>query len=131
MAEAQQLRAVAVQLAGQLGRRHALGEPTHDQDQHDGSPFGPVQGRSGEGVEDSPASLAAEVEDRGAVTAVDAQVVARPAPRAGQAAGMEPLDQLGVAGVLIHQVRDGEIHGPLRSGRRGGLLPLQTPEGTP
>jgi len=102
MAEAQQLRAIAPQLAGQLGRRYPLGEPAHDQDQLDGSPFGRVQGRAGEGIEDPPARRAAEVEDRGAMTAVDAQVVARPAPRAGQPAGMEPMDQLGVAGVLVH-----------------------------
>jgi hypothetical protein len=129
MAEAQQLRAIAPQLTGQRGRRHPLGEPAHDQDQLDGPPLGRVQGRAGEGVEDPPARLAAEVEDRGAVTAVDAQVVARPAPRAGQAAGVEPLDQLGIAGVLIHQVRDGEVHGTLRSGRGGRSPPITKDRG--
>ena len=129
MAEAQQLRAIAPQLAGQPGRRHPLSEPTHDQDQLDGSPFGPAQGRPAEGIEDPPARLAAEVKDRGAVPAVHAQVIARPAPRAGQAAGMEPLDELGVAGVLVHQVGDGEVHGALRSGSGGYLLSFQPPEG--
>ena len=128
MAEAQQLRAIAVELTGQLGRRHPLGEPAHDQDQLDGSPFGPMQGGAGEGVEDPPARPAAEIEDRGAVTAVDAQLVARTAPRAGQAAGVEPLDQLGVAGVLVHQVRDGEVHDTLRSRREEGCLPFHSPE---
>ncbi len=119
VAEVQQLRAVASQLARQLGRRHALGEPAHDQDQLDGTPLGALQGRAGESVEDPPACLAAVVQERDAVAAVDVQAVAPPAPRAGQAVGVEPAEELGVAGVLVHQVGNGEVHGMSRSGRQG------------
>ena len=126
MAEVQQLRAIAPQLARQLGRRHALGEPAHDQDQLDGPPLGPLQGRPGVGVEDAPARLAAVIEDRGAVPVMDVQAVARPASRAGQTVGMEPGEELGVAGILIHQVGDGEVHGAFHFGRQEGLPRLQT-----
>ena len=45
------------------------------------------------------------------MAAVDVQVVARPAPRTSQAVGVEPGQELGVAGVLVHQIGDGEVHG--------------------
>src|SRR5262245_14638730 len=54
----QQLRAIAVQLAGQLRRGDALGEATNDQGQLPGSPLGAVQDRPGEGVEDAAAVAA-------------------------------------------------------------------------
>jgi hypothetical protein len=41
------------------------------------------------------------VEHRGAVTAVDAEPVGLAAPGAGQAVGMEQVNEPGVAGVLV------------------------------
>jgi hypothetical protein len=88
----QQPRAVALQLAGQLGAGRPLGDPSGDQDQLAGPPADAVQERAGEGVEHPAAAATAVVEHRGAVAAVDGQAVARPAPRAGQAVGMQPAD---------------------------------------
>lgn len=48
--------------------------------------------------------------DRGAVAAVDAAPVGRAALRAGQAGGAEDLDQAAVAGVLVEQRDQGEVH---------------------
>ena len=64
----QQLRAVAAQLAGQLGGGDALGEAADDQGQLPGPPLGAVQDRPGEGVEDAVAVAAAIIARRGAMT---------------------------------------------------------------
>src|SRR5262249_43858705 len=111
MPQRQRRRAVAAQLAGELGGGGALGEPADDQDQLAGPALGAVEGRAGEGVEHPTAVAAAIVPHRGAVAAVDAHPVGPATARADQPVGMEPLDQLGVAGALVHQVGDREVHG--------------------
>jgi hypothetical protein len=83
MAEVEQFAAVAAQLARQSGGGGPLGDAPEDQHQRDGPPLGALQERPGEGVEDPLAGRATVVEHRGAVTAVDAQSVACPAPGAG------------------------------------------------
>jgi hypothetical protein len=112
--EVEQFRAVAVQFAGQLGGGDALGEPADDQDQLAGPTLDAVQGRAGEGIEHPAAMAAPEVQDGGAAAAVDDHAVVSSTPRAGHPPGVQPLDQIGVAGVLVHQVGDREIHGCLR-----------------
>jgi hypothetical protein len=111
VAQVKQFPAVAAQLAGEPRGGHPLGEPPEDQDQLDGPPLGRLQGRPGEGIEHPVTGRAAVVQHRGTVAAVDAQAVARPAPRAGHAVVVQPVDELGVAGALVHQIRDGEVHG--------------------
>src|SRR5512135_883296 len=120
MPQRQQLLAVAPQLAGQLGGGDPLSEAPEDHHQLDGPSLGARQGRAGEGIEHPVTDRAAIVEDRGTVTAVDAQALACPAPRADQAAGVKPGEQLGVAGLLVHQFGDGEVHGRLRLSRGDG-----------
>ena len=51
------------------------------------------------------------VEDRGAMAAMDPEMVVGLAVGAVQAVGMEPADELVVAGALIHEVGDREVHG--------------------
>jgi hypothetical protein len=114
--QVQEFRAVAVQLAGQLGGGDALGEATDDQDQLPGPALGAVQGRAGKGVEDPVAVAAPEVQHRVAATTVDDQAIVLMAAGAGQAIGVQPLDELGVARLFIHQVGDREIHGGLQAG---------------
>jgi hypothetical protein len=118
VAQGEQFLAVAAQLAGQLGGGDALGEAAEDQHQLDDRPPGAPQGRAGQGVEGPMAGLAAMVEDRGTVAAMDAQSLACPAPGTGQAVGVDPVQELLVAGILVHQLGDGEVHGRLRSCRR-------------
>ena len=73
--------------------------------------MGPVQGGPREGVEDPAAPAALEVHHRGAMAAVDPQVLPLAAARAGQAVGVEQVDELGVASVLVQRVDQGEVHG--------------------
>src|SRR3954451_12529340 len=119
VSQPQQLRPIAAQLAGQLGGGHALGEPAEDQDPLPGPPLGAVQGRPGEDVEDAAAMAAAEVEDRVAAAAVDGHAIRGVAARAGEAVGVQPADEAVIAGLLIHQVGDREVHGCLRTGTMG------------
>ena len=68
-----------------------------------------MQGRAGEGVEDPPAVAAAVIEDRSAMRAMDPEPIAA-ASRAGQALGVEDHDEAGVAGILVHQAGQREVH---------------------
>jgi hypothetical protein len=61
------------------------------------------------------------------MAAVAVRAVACPAPRAGQAAGVQPGDEIGVAGVLVHQVTDGEVHDGPRPGRDNGSTLITSP----
>jgi hypothetical protein len=112
--QVQQFRAVAVQLAGQLGGGDALGEAADDQDQFPGSPLDAVQGRAGEGVEDAVAVAAAEVQHRVAAPTVDDHTIVLMAAGTGHAVGVQPLDELGIARLFIHQVDDRKVHGGLQ-----------------
>jgi hypothetical protein len=75
---------------------------------------GLVEGGAGEGVEHPAAGVTAVVEDRGAVPPVDLQAVPGPAPRAGEPLGVKGINEFLVAGVLVHELGDGEVHGGLR-----------------
>jgi hypothetical protein len=108
MPQLEQVPAATAQLAGQPGRRRALGDAADDQDQRAGAALGALQGRAGPGVEDAPAG-AAVVEDRVAVGAVDGQVAAA-AVGAAQAFRVEGLDEGVIAGLLVEQVEQGEVH---------------------
>jgi hypothetical protein len=122
--QVQQLRAVALQLTGKLGGRNSLGDPADDQDQFDGPPLDPVEGRVREGVEHPFAMAAAVVQNRRASAAVDGHAVGLMAAWAGEPVGVQPRNQLGVTGVLVHQVGDREVHGRLR----GGMVRMMYPE---
>lgn len=117
--QVQELRAVAAQLAGQLGGGDALGEAADDQDQFMGPAPVAVQGRAGEDIEDAVAVAAAEVEDRFAAPAMDDQAIVLMATGAGHAVGVQPADEPVIARLFIHQVDDREVHGSLRVGEMG------------
>jgi hypothetical protein len=128
--QVQELRAVAAQLAGQLGGGDALGEAADDQDEFAGPALDAVEGRAGEGVEDPTAVAAAEVEQRVAAPTVDDHAIGVMASGAGQAIGMQPVDELGIARLFIHQVDDREIHGGLRMGAIWVESPIVSPART-
>jgi hypothetical protein len=123
VSQGQQLHPVAAQLARQLRRRGPLGDTTEDQQDPGGAPLHPVQQGAGPGVEDAAAVAALVVEQGGAVAAVDAEAVAGAAARAGQAVGVEQLHELGVAGVFVQELDQGEIH------RCGPHTPEDQPHG--
>src|SRR5262245_31075222 len=91
--QVQELRAVAAQLAGQVGGRDPLGDAAEDQDQLAGPALDAVQGGPGEGVEDPAAVAAAEVQDRVAAATVDDQAIVAMTAGTGQAVGMQPADE--------------------------------------
>jgi hypothetical protein len=129
--QVQQLGAVAIQLPRQLGGGDALGKTADDQYQLAGPPLEAMQGSAGEGVEDPLAVAATEVQDRVAAAPVDDHPVVSLATRAGETVGMQPLYELLVAGALVHQVDDREIHGRLRVGDDGDhVVAPVSPRGT-
>jgi hypothetical protein len=123
MAEHEQLRAAALQFAGELGGGDALGDTAEDQDQLDRPPLGPLEGGLGEGGKDAVAGGAAIGQDRSPVAAMDLQVVAVAAVGTGQAVGMEEADEEFIASRFIHQVADREIHGRLIIGDERLICP--------
>jgi hypothetical protein len=116
MAELEQLRAAAPQLAGELGGGDALSDAAEDQDQLARPPLGPLEDGLGEGGGDPAAGRAAKGEDRGSVAAMDLEVVAVATMGTGQAVGMEKADEEFVASRLVHQVADREVHDRLIAG---------------
>jgi hypothetical protein len=122
--QVQEFRAVAAQLAGQLGGGDALGEAADDQDQFPGPALDAVQGRAGKGVEDAVAVAAAEVEHRVAAPTMDDHAVVLMAAGVGHAVGVQPVDELGIARRFIHQVGDRKVHGGLRA----GLMRVESPK---
>lgn len=110
-AQFEQVLAVAPQLAGQLGGGHALGEATKDEHDRGGVAVSARQRGAGEGVEDAATGGAAVVEHGGAMATMDVEVVVGLAVRSGQAVGVEQADELVVAGILVHEVDDREVHG--------------------
>jgi hypothetical protein len=122
--QVQQLRTVAFQLTSELGGGNPLGNPADDQDKFDGPPLDSVEGRVGEGVEHPFAMAASVVQDRGASASVDGHAVRLMTTWASEPVRMQPLDQLGVTGILVHQVGDREVHGRLQ----GGTIQRKYPE---
>jgi hypothetical protein len=106
----EQVLAIANQLAGHLGRRRRLDDAADDQEQLGRRPTDALQGRAGEGVEHAAAATALVVQDRVPMAAVDAHAIAGTAAGAGQAFGMQQGEELLVAGPLVHQVDQGEVH---------------------
>jgi hypothetical protein len=107
----QEVGVVAAEFAGQLGRAHPLGEAAQDEQEVAAGLPGTVQAGAGEGVEDAATALTLVVEDGVAAAAVDAQAVGRPAAGAAEPAGVEEPQEAVVAGALVQQVGDREVHG--------------------
>ena len=116
MAKLVQVRAITAEFTGQLSGGDALGDPAEDEDQLRGAAVGAPRGRAGEGVEDAAAVAAAVIEHRCPMAAMDGDPVGLMATRAGQPAGVEGLQELGVVGVLVHHLGDREVQGRLRMG---------------
>jgi hypothetical protein len=111
MAQSQQLGTIAPELACQAIGGHALGETTHDQYQLRAGEPQALQGGAREGIED-PATVPTLIINNGvAVPAMDAKAFASSTRGAMQAVGVQPSHEPLVAGLFIHELADGEIHG--------------------
>jgi len=98
-------------LTGEFGSGHPLRDAPEDQEDLAGAEVCPLPGGAGEQVEDPAAALAAVVNDRRLGTmAMDVQPVPGGATGADQAVGMEQVQELVVATILVHQVEDREVH---------------------
>ena len=126
MPQFEQPGAIAIQLASEFCGGHALGDASYDQEQFGGPPADAVERGAGEGVEDPAAMAAAIVEDRGAMSPVDVEVILGAAAWAGEPSGVKPGEEFGIAGVVVHQVQDREIHGNLRMAVVKAPSPLQS-----
>jgi hypothetical protein len=71
----QEVLAVAAEFARQLRRGHPLGEATEPEHDRGGPAVRALECGAGEGVEDTAAGGATVVEDRGAVAAMDVEMV--------------------------------------------------------
>jgi hypothetical protein len=107
----QQMLAADPHLTGEFRGRHPLRDAPEDQEDLAGAEVCTLPGGAGKHVEDPAAVFAAVVDDRrlGAM-AMDVQPVPGGATGAGQAAGMEQVQELVVATILVHQVEDREVH---------------------
>jgi hypothetical protein len=111
MPQAEHGLAADADLAGELGRGHPLGDTAEDQEDLGGAEMGPLPGGVGEHVEDPTTGLAAVIDDRGVgATAVDVEAVADVTAGAGEAFGVEQIEELLAASLLVHPVDDREVH---------------------
>ena len=110
--QSEQMLAADGEFAGELGGGRPLGEAAEDQEDLGGAQMGPLPGSVSEHVEDAAAALAAVIDHRGVGTSpVDVEALAGLTAGAGEALGVEQVEELLAATFLVHQVDDREVHG--------------------
>jgi hypothetical protein len=111
MPQAEHVLAADADLAGELGRGHPLGDAAEDQEDLGGAEVGPLPGGAGEHVEDPTAGLAAVIDDGGiGMVAMDVEALASTTAGAGEPLGVEQVEELPAAALLVHQGDDREVH---------------------
>ena len=111
MPQPEQMLAADTDLASELGRGHTLSDTAEDQEDPRGVEVGALPGGVSEHVEDPAATLATVIEDRSVgATAVDVEALARLAAGTGEPLGVEQVEELLAAALLVHQVDDREVH---------------------
>jgi hypothetical protein len=112
MAQAEQMLAADADLAGELRGGLPLGDTAEDQKDLRGAQVSPLPGGVSEHVEDPPATLAAVIGDRRVgTTAVDVETLGGATAGTGEPFGVEQIEELLVAPLLVHEVDNREIHG--------------------
>ena len=111
MSQPEQMLAADPDLAGERRGGLCLGDATGDQEDLRGARVCPLPGGVGEHIEDAAAAFAAVIDDRGVGTsAVDVEALAGATAGAGEAFGMEQIEEPPAAPILVHQVDDREVH---------------------
>jgi hypothetical protein len=111
MAQSEQMLAADPDLAREFGGGLPLGDPAEDQEDLRGAQISPLPGGVSEHAEDAAATLAAVIDDRGVgSTAVDIEAVGGAATGTRVPFGMEQIEELPAAALLVHQVDDWEVH---------------------
>ena len=126
MPQPEQMLAADPQLAGELGGRDPLSDAAEDQEDLSGAQMGPLPGGVSEHVEDPATTPATVIDDRSVgATAVDVEALAGSAAGAGMAIGMEQVEELLTAALLVHQVDDREVHEVVSRKMKTGKSPAQ------
>jgi hypothetical protein len=126
MPQSEQMLAADPDLAGELGGGHSLGDAAEDQEDLSGAQMGPLPGGVSEHVEDPATTPATVIDDRGVgATAMDVEALAGSAAGAGMALGMEQVEELLTAALLVHQVDDREVHEVGSRKMKSGKSPAQ------
>jgi hypothetical protein len=111
MSQPEQMLAADADLTGEFRGGHPLGDAAEDQEDLRGAQMGPLPGGVSVHVEDAAAALAAVIDDRSVGAAVvDVQSVAGVTAGAGEPLGVEQVEELLAAPLLVHQVDDREVH---------------------
>jgi hypothetical protein len=112
MAQLQQVLAANAHLAGELRGGDSLGDAAENQEDLGRTEVCALPRCSREHIEHAPAPLAAVVDDRRVgVPTVDVEPLAGATTGASQPLGMEQVEELLTATLLVHQVDDWEVHG--------------------
>jgi hypothetical protein len=112
MPQPQQVLAADPHLAGELRGGDPLGDAAEDQEDLSWAEVRPLPECSREQVEHPSAPCAAVVDDRGVgATAVDVESIPSRTTRAREPVGVEQVEELLAATLLVHQVEDREVHG--------------------
>jgi hypothetical protein len=112
MPQPQQVLAADPDFTGELRRGDPLGDATEDQEDPGRAEVRPLPGGPREHIKYPSAPLAAVVDDRVVgVTAVDIEAPPGGATRASEPLGVEQVEELLAANLLVHQVEDREVHG--------------------
>jgi len=108
-------------LAGQFRGGLSLGDAAEDQEDLCGAQMGPLPGSVREQIEDPAAGFAAVIDHRGVVvTSVNVQAVVGRTAGAGEPLGVEQIEALLTAPLLVHQVDDREVHEVGSEGMKDG-----------
>jgi hypothetical protein len=111
MPEPKQMLAADPHLASEFRGGLSLGDAAKDQQDLCGAQVGPLPGSVREHIEDPAAGFAAVIDNRGVVaTSVNVKAVVGTAPGANEPLGVEQIEELLTATLLVHQVDDREVH---------------------
>ena len=112
MPQSEQMLTADPNLAGESRGGFSLGDAAKDQEDLGGAQMGPLPGGVSEHVEDPPATLAAVIGDRRVgTTAVDVETLGGATSGAGEPFGVEQIEKLLAAPLLVHEVDNREVHG--------------------
>jgi hypothetical protein len=111
MPQPNQVLAADPHLAGEFRGGHPLRDAAEDQEDLRGAQMSALPGGAREHVEDPAAGFATVIDNRGViVTSVDVKTVVGITPRASETLGVEEIEELLAAPLLVHQVDDREVH---------------------
>ena len=111
VSQSEQVLAADPHLAGEFRGGHPLRDATEDQEDLRGAQMSALPGGVREHVEDPAAGFATVIDDWGVVvTSMDVKAVVGTTPGASKPLGVEQIEELLAATLLVHQVDDREVH---------------------